>query len=62
MPEIDGSYSLFIGNPPKDKNIKQALFFLASVARILRLLAFALLSFFFRDWYDFALDNIGKTA
>ena len=48
--------------PPKDKNIKQALFCLASVARILCPLAFALLSLFFRDWGGFALDNIGKVA
>ena len=54
--------SCYLSGHNKDNNTKQALFFLASVARILCLLAFALVSVFFRDWDDFALDNIGKVT
>ena len=62
MSYINGSYSLSIGEPPKDKNMKQALFFLASAAWILRLSVLALLSFLFLDSEDFAVYNTGKVA
>ena len=62
MPYINGSYSLSIGEPPKDKNMKPTIFFLASAAWTLRLFVLALLSFLFLDSEAFVVDNIGKVA
>ena len=63
MPYINGSYSLSIGESPKDKNMKQALFISSLCSRwTLRLFVLALLSFLFLDSEDFGVDNIGKVA